>query len=303
MAVNETKREALERLVTTIGRSGGKGSWRISLDDLADTLGLDLVELYRTIDENPRGIRFGESIEGFDESRVGELITLLEALAYPGVEEMFFRAGLFVPLQAGSRLTEALLARYVRELRQHEVVWEQVSHGLQRGRSYREVARVYLAERLPMEPVSEEVVAGFLRAEGLPAQGRETLLRYIGTLRERHVLDYAVLGAPFYEEVYRYAVAEGYIKPREQEYYWAGRDEKRAGRSGNRGRGNSAGRSHSWARSLLGVSAGEGREAICRAYRKEMLRYHPDVNPSGAEIAKELNAAYATLLGDIGGSR
>ena len=303
MAVNKTEQETLRSLISRIDGSRRGGFWRISIEDLAEVLRIDTVELYQSIYENPRGIHFGDAIEGFDQGRVGELITLLEALGYRGAEEAFFRAGLFVPFQAGNRLIEAVLNRYIRKLREHRVVWEQVAHGLRRGRSYREVARGYLAEHLPFEPLTAEVVDSFITAEGLPPRGRETLLGYLRTLEERHVLDYSVLGAPFFEEVYRYAVAHGYIEPRERESYWTDREERRKkGRSSNLGGGEWE-TTLSRARSLLGVSPGEDREAIRRAYRKEMLRYHPDINPSGSEVAKELNAAYATLLADSEGSR
>lgn len=303
MAVNKTEQEALWRLISRIDESPGSGSWKISTEDLAEALGTDLVELYRRIYQNPRSIDFGEAIEGFDQGRVGELIALLEELGYRSAEETFYREGLFVPLQAGSRLTDAVVNRSVRELRQHTVVWEQIAHELERPRSYREAARSYLAEHLPLEAVAEGVVESFLREEELPRRGKETLMGYLRSLAERHVLDYHILGARFFEEVYRFAVARGYIKPREQASYWA-EDGERHEKGTRRNRGSGEGeRTLSWARSLLGVSPGEGREAIRRAYRKEMLRYHPDVNPSGTEVAKELNAAYATLLADSEDSR
>jgi hypothetical protein len=303
MAVNKMDDKTLKRLLSAIDQGRSEGRWRISTEALADALGVDMVELYRTVYDNPRGIDLGSAIEGFDQDRVGELVTLLEELGFRGAEDALFEAGLFVPLEAGNRLTEALLNRYVRQLRTHQVDWDRIAHELDKRKSYREVAGAYLREQLPVEPPAEAVVERFLREQGLPERGRETLLRHLRRLRERHVLDYAVLGSPFYEEVYRYAVAQGYIRPREREAYWAGRGGHRDYGDG-KAPGSSEGKgSISWARSLLGVSAGAGKQAIRSAYRKEMLRYHPDVNPAGGEVAKELNAAYATLLADIEDSR
>jgi curved DNA-binding protein CbpA len=37
-------------------------------------------------------------------------------------------------------------------------------------------------------------------------------------------------------------------------------------------------------------------DALRRRYRELMKRYHPDVNPSGLERCKEINAAYAVLM-------
>ncbi|MFP4300536.1 MAG: DnaJ domain-containing protein [Spirochaetaceae bacterium] len=295
MAVNKVERRALDGVVAEIEASRTDRGWRLSTERLAEAIGVDTVTLFRTIYDNPRGVTFAEAIDGFDEERAGELVTLLEQLGFRGAEEHLYRAGIFVPLSAGSRLSERLVGAYVRELSRHDVDWERIAFGLRSGRSYREVAWNYLSEELPMEPVAEKVSERFLEEEEIAVRGKESLLRYLRTLRERHVLDYAVVGAPLYEEVYRYAVIEGYIKPRERERYY-GRGARREGRFEPSSRKED---SMEWARSVLGVNASAGKGEVRRAYRRQMLRYHPDVNSSGTEVAKELNAAYATLLRSI----
>lgn len=307
MAVNKIEYGDLERLVARIEEVRRDGSWRLSTGEIAEALGMDPVTLYRTIYENPRGVTFSDAIDGFDQDRIGELVTLLEKLGFSSAEDHLYRAGLFVPLKAGSRLTERLVNRYVRALSAHQVDWDRILHELERKKRYREVAWNYLSEALPLESIAEEVVERFLREEGLPDRGRAFFLRYLRSLRERHLLDYSVIGAPFYEDVYRYAVAKGYIRPREQEsFHGGGTDSAGPGRRGPGGRGKQNGGDPGtveWARSILGVGESADRDEVRRAYRREMLRYHPDVNPTGAEVAKELNAAYATLLRSTGGSR
>lgn len=298
MAVNKIEHQALERLVNRIESSRRGGNWQISTEQLAEALDLDLVTIYRTIYDNPRGVTLAGAIDGFDQDRVGELVTLLEQLRFSDAEEHLYRAGLFVPFKAGSRLSERLVNGYIRALSEHRVDWSRVAHFLERGRGYREVAWNYLSEELPVEPVAEGVVDVFLREEGIPLRGKQTFLRYLRTLRERHVLDYAVLGAPFYEDVYQYAVAQGFIRPREREsFYGRGTGAKDHSKSSPRD-----GSTVEWARSILGVDSSAGKREVRGAYRRQMLRYHPDLNPSGAEVAKELNSAYATLLRSISDS-
>jgi len=44
-------------------------------------------------------------------------------------------------------------------------------------------------------------------------------------------------------------------------------------------------------------------DALRARYRQLMMRYHPDVDPSGLERCKDVNAAYSVLIaGAAGGS-
>jgi thiamine pyrophosphate-dependent acetolactate synthase large subunit-like protein len=51
---------------------------------------------------------------------------------------------------------------------------------------------------------------------------------------------------------------------------------------------------------ILGVSVGASQEAVKRAYKTKAKRYHPDINPSSAELFLEIKAAYETLQANTG---
>ncbi len=47
---------------------------------------------------------------------------------------------------------------------------------------------------------------------------------------------------------------------------------------------------------LLGISKNASEEEIKKAFREKAKKYHPDVNPEGSEIFKEITKAYETLI-------
>lgn len=300
MGVNKGDQGRLENVTRLIQQKSRAGKWRVTTERLGELLGLDTVDLYRTLYADPRGVTFSEAIDGFNEERVGELVTFLEALGFTEAEDRFYRAGLFVPLEAGNRLTETFLSRYARALARHTADWEEVDHYFLRGDRYGEVARRYLEAELPAAPLIEESAALFRERRGLPEIAFYALVRYLQMLQERRVLEYPVFAAPFYEQVYRFGVRKGYILSRER-YFGAGTGARGAGSAEDQGSGQDRGEMV-WAREQLGLSEGASLSDVRRAYRRRMLRFHPDVNPRGTEVAKELNRAYATLLGGIEGS-
>lgn len=303
MGVNKGNRERLAGVVELIVTASREGRYHVSTEAIGDALGVESVELYRALYADPRGVTFSEAIDGFSEERVGELVTFLETLGYGEAEETLYRAGLFLPYEAGNRLTETFVSRYARALAEHDVDRDELDYYFRRGATYGEAARRYLATELPVEPIAAESAALFMEREGLPGRAMHTVRRYLRMLMERRVLEYEVIGAPFYDTAYRFGVRRGYINPRQEEgFYGSG-----AGAREGRRRSSSAGAPDFgdllWARKRLGVGEGASRSDIRRAYRHRMLQFHPDVNPRGTEVAKELNRAYATLLAGTADSR
>ncbi len=47
---------------------------------------------------------------------------------------------------------------------------------------------------------------------------------------------------------------------------------------------------------LLGIAKNASEEEIKKAFREKAKKYHPDVNPEGSEIFKEITKAYETLI-------
>jgi hypothetical protein len=106
----------------------------------------------------------------------------------------------------------------------------------------------------------------------------------------RHVLDGRSLVAGLVERLKLAAAAMGYLDPE---------DRSRAeGAPAGAARGEAS--RHAWARQVMGLDGGAFSAGELRAaYRRLMMRYHPDVNPSGLERCKDINAAYSILISQV----
>ena len=58
-----------------------------------------------------------------------------------------------------------------------------------------------------------------------------------------------------------------------------------------------------WARRVMGIGARIfTAEEVRGRYRELMMRHHPDVDPAGLELCKDVNVAYALLISEITGN-
>jgi hypothetical protein len=103
----------------------------------------------------------------------------------------------------------------------------------------------------------------------------------------RHALDRRSLVAGLEERLRLAAALLGFVDPE---------DRSRAGEAPDPGGRRVASR-QAWARRALGVEGTSyTAETLRSRYRRLMMRYHPDANPSGLERCKDVNAAYALLM-------
>ena len=75
--------------------------------------------------------------------------------------------------------------------------------------------------------------------------------------------------------------------------------EERARGSASAGTAQGSSR-NGWARKVMGFDGSRlTAEEIRFQYRKLMMRHHPDVDPTGLERCKDVNAAYALLISEL----
>ena len=274
----------VERLSTLAGEAG---CWSIAPDEVAALLGVDQVGFWRAVHEVRDRISFSDAIDGWSQDTVGELVTVVERIAGSGFEQAMTESGLFLPCTLGIELIEELLFRARRLAAAHEVRTEELGGMLRHTGSVRAAVAIYLDAYVDIEALIDGCAESFRTLRGLPALGRATAARYLRAMIARHALDRRSLVAGLEERLRLAAALLGFVDPE---------DRSRAGEAPDPGGRRVASR-QAWARRALGVEGTSyTAETLRSRYRRLMMRYHPDANPSGLERCKDVNAAYALLM-------
>jgi hypothetical protein len=280
--------EALRSLVERISSSvDDAGRWSISSDEVARLLGLEPVAFWRAVHGVRDRISFADAIDGWTQDSVGDLVTILERLFGAGPEEALTAAGLFMTHGRGVQLTEELLFCARRFSVGHTVREEELAAMLRHTGNVQASVGIYLQEHVDIEALIRECAESFRILHELPPVGRATAVHYLHRMFTRHVLDRRGLVGTLAERLKLAAAAMGYVDPEDR----AG-DRRRTsgGRHGESDR-------HAWARRVMGLGGGRiSAEDLRASYRRLMMRYHPDVDPSGLERCKDINVAYALLI-------
>ena len=282
--------EKLDALIETLSaRVDEIGGWTISPEDVAGILGVEQVPFWRAVHEIRDRISFADAIDGWSADSVGELVTVLERLLGAGTEELMARAGLFVPHPRGIELTEELLFRARRLSAAHVVQSDELAAMIRYAGSVRGAVEIYFNEHVDLDALVDGCAESFRVLQGMPVVGRATARRYLQRMFARHVLDRRALLAGLEERLKLAAAQLGFIDPE---------DRARAADASESAEPREAAR-HAWAKKVMGI----GRLAVTpedlRArYRRLMMRHHPDVDPSGLELCKDVNVAYSLLIGE-----
>jgi hypothetical protein len=274
----------------------GSGRWSIRSEEVIRLVGADPVRFWRELNGLRHRISFGEAIDGFTQDTVGDLVTVLESLMGDGPEEALRRAGLFVPHGDGAELTGELLHAARRFSAAHAIATEELAGMIRHTGSVRAAVELYLREHTDRDRLVEACAESFRATRGLPPVGRAAAARYLHRLFDRHVLDRVGIFSLLEERLRTAAVGLGYADAEDR------KQDDRAGRGADGGvpRGRRAER-RTWALGVMGFAGGGAEpdaDALRSRYRKLMMRLHPDVDPSGLERCKDVNAAYALLIAE-----
>ncbi|MGA2763280.1 MAG: J domain-containing protein [Spirochaetia bacterium] len=267
-----------------------EGCWSIRSEEVAELLGIKPVPFWRAVAGLKDRISLSEAIDGWTQDSVGDLVTLLERLAVDGAEKEMTRAGLFLPYTLGIELAEELMFHARTRGAAHVVRLEELAGMLRHTANVRAAVGIYLDEHTDLEALLDAAVESFQALHGLPPLSRSTARRSLQRMLERHVLDRKALMAGLEERLRLAAAQLGYMDPEDRSA--AGDQEEEPGQT----RGSAR---RAWARRVMGVDRKScTTESLRLTYRKLMMRYHPDVDPSGLERCKDINAAYSILISD-----
>jgi hypothetical protein len=282
--------EKLTALIEQLSaRADGNGGWTISPEEVAGILGVGQVQFWRAIHETRDRIAFADAIDGWSADSVGDLVTVLERVLGVESEEMMARAGLFVPHPRGIELTEELLFRARRLSAAHEVRSDELAAMLRYTGSVRGAIEIYLDAHVDFEALVDGCAESFRVLQGMPAVGRSTARRYLQRMFARHVLDRRALLAGLEERLRLAAAQLGYIDPEDRAAAADAPDSEARKGSARR----------AWAKKVMGFGGhAVAPDALRARYRELMMRHHPDVDPSGLELCKDVNVAYSLLIAE-----
>lgn len=280
-----------------------EGRWAIAPEEVARLVGADTVGFWRELNGLRHRISFGEAIDGFTQDTVGDLVTVLERLTCDGAEEALEQAGIFVPHERGVELTAHFLHAARRFSALHDIRMDDLAGIIRHGRSVRAAVELYLGEHADLESLIQECAESYTGMEGLPLLAGATAARYLRRMVEKHVVDRAGLFVLLETRLRTAAAGLGFVDPEDQERDEADKDRGRAGERGKRAGQRTAVR-RAWALRAMGFAErGDAPDvdALRARYRRLMMRHHPDVDPAGLERCKDVNVAYALLIGEAAG--
>jgi hypothetical protein len=269
-------------------RAQEDGTWSVSPEEVAELLGIDPVKFWRAVHDVQDRISLADAIDGWSADTVGEMVTVLERLLGPGPEEEMTRAGLFLPSRLGIELIEELTFRARRMGAAHLVRAEELAAMLRYTGSVRAAIEIYLDEYVDVDALVDGSAESFRVLRGMPPRGRDTARLYLARMFTRHILDRRGLLTGLIERLRLEAARMGFMDP-----------EDRARSSASSGTASGSSR-NGWARKVMGFDgSGLSAEALRSRYRTLMMRHHPDVDPTGLERCKDVNAAYALLISEL----
>lgn len=280
--------DALVQLMTS--RIDESGDWRVSSEELIAALRVDPVPFWRAVHAARDRIGFAEAVDGFSQETCGDLVTVLERLHGPGAEQALTRAGLFLPYELGIDLMEELHRRIERFTAAHRIDDDELAAMIGFAGSVTGAIAIYLDEHVDLEALIDECGSSFAAARAMPAAGNRTAARCLRELVRRHMIEKRSLLAGLERRLRLAARRMGYRDPEPEG--------ETAGAAGAAGAGCRVDEARAaWAARVMGLpDQSLAADALRRRYRELMKRYHPDVNPSGLERCKEINAAYAVLM-------
>lgn len=275
------KMTALEKLSDSILKElKTRGTWQYSRDEILELIGLNIQDVYVQIvsSANPL-VDFKTS--SFSQNDTGALISLLECLGFKEAPEHFWQAGLWLPYEVQVELQEHLLDEISVVRSQHKIEYETYLSMFDSVSNFHHSLDIYLEEYFSIEEISAKAIEKLLKAYSLKNENeREQLMRRMAhEMFRREIIPFRNLFSELFMTLKGFLISKGRLESPRRE----------------KPKLNEAQMS---ARQLFGYSESQiiERKELKQRYKNLMKKYHPDVNPRGLELAKDINRAYSTLL-------
>ncbi len=270
-----------------------KRRWSISAERIPDLLEIDTVVFYQSVyaAANRRGgtVEHDTLTRTFEPESAGELVDVLEIVAGERAERELTALGAFLPHPLRVELLLQLFETTHDWTRAHTLDAETFRAMLRTFGRYERARDCYLSEFFSCDELIDAAARAFAESQSfrnveLAVDSAKMVLQ---RLFRSHIVEFATLFATVGIALFEVAVDCGYARRPEDEDGAFGAEDERSG----------AGESEvAWARDIMGLTETHLEvRTVQQRYKQLMLRYHPDVNPSGLRVAQRINSAYAIL--------
>ena len=266
-----------------INKLDDHGSWKTSRDEILELLELDIRDVYRLITESQNPL-VSFSTSTFDQNSTGALICLLECFGYDSAPQLFWQAGLWIPYTIQVELQASLIDEISASKSRRKIEYESFLSIFDNFSSLPRSFEIYLEEYFPHDEIIDRAVEKLLKPHSDKSEvNRKLLLKNLSReLFRREIIPYKNLFNEIFIKLKEFLVDKGRIEPPRKKP--APIDE-----------------SQQKARQLFSYPMDQQivPKELNQRYKQLMKQYHPDINPSGLEQAKEINRAYSLLLDGI----
>ena len=272
---------SMDKLIEVILKKlDAQGNWQISRNDILDLLGLEIQDVYkRIVSSTDPMVDF--KFSSYSQNDVGSLISLLECFGYNEAPQTFWRAGLWIPYPIQVELQEILIDEIAADRTKHKIDYDAFLSIFDHVSSFPRSIDVYLEEFFSREEISHRAILRLLEIHSVKAVDTTELLlqKLIHELFRREIVPYRTLFSDIFIKLKAFLIYKGRIESPPKQT--APIDKVQIN-----------------ARQLFGFSQNQQilLKELKKRYKNLMKQYHPDVNPQGLELAKDINRAYSVLL-------
>ena len=285
MSVKNEKKQILLNLIDYIREAYNKENpWSVKTEKLITLLELDRTEYYKQIYLLKDKIHFYDAIDTFNAKNVGDLITILEALNYKQAEFVFKQAGLFLTYKQSLELMELFLVDVNSCLNKHQPQYEDFLAMYRFKGQVAPALELYYEHYFDLDKIVQKLINRYEQHKTTGFAFKNTARVFFDELFFRHVINKQDLFYSLESKLRKFLKTEP--------GGWEGGPEKM--------QEDELSVKIRKARKLMRVSSGNFTQKQLRnQYKYLMKQYHPDINPRGLEMSKQINSAYSLLLSVI----